>query len=76
MQRKEQREFIETLMDRMKENILHVVDEGKIPEEWDGKELRWLITDFVNDQAIINKPDKRSKDWREYNNYLLVNYLW
>jgi hypothetical protein len=71
MTRKEQRQFIEELTDRMKVDILHRVH--KIPENWDGVELRWWIAEIYG-QGVISSAGLRGRK-KDYNNDVLVNNL-
>lgn len=65
------RQFIEDLMTGMKNSILANVD--KMPEEWDGHELRQYIADYVNDQAVIVKM--HSTRLRSYRNVVYTKNL-
>ena len=70
-----QKEFINEMIEGMKKNLNRMVDDGKIPEDWDGYELRLLLlneAEKYNSGSHINKREKRYKDFK---NHILVNYL-
>jgi len=75
MTNQEQKQFIEELLDNTKKSLLKVVDDERIPNEWDGIELRWLVQSYVNDQ-IVTKSMGSLKRKREFNNHLNVNYIY
>lgn len=64
--------FIKALILDGETAILSKVD--RMPEEWDGIELRKYITDTFAD-CIVGKRDKRLKRNRDYENTVLVNNL-
>lgn len=69
MKKEEKRRFIEDLLDSVKKSILAKVD--KMPDEWDGKELRWYIVDYVNLEVEWER-DKRSSRYKEYQNTCII----
>ncbi len=71
MNKKEKIEFIESIMDTVKENLLKNID--KYPENWDGKQLRQYISDYVDENVAW--VTMTSKEKREYNNDILINSL-
>ena len=71
MDKKEKEIFIKELADSVIK--MTIQDIAKMPDEWNGKELRWLLAErFEN--ATMSKKDNR-KDYREFYNYCLVNNL-
>lgn len=52
------------------------IDAGKIPEEWDGHELRRLIADLADERwasiSLCSHPGKRR---REYENTRMINNI-
>lgn len=54
--------MIETLTERTKEVLIEKVD--KMPEEWDGYEIRRLFADYVKEEiAYIKMPEERKKEY-------------
>ncbi len=61
--KEEKIKFIEDILDIMRESLLKKVD--KMPEEWDGYELRRLIADYAEEKIAyfeMNKPRLRAYD--------------
>ena len=73
MDRYEKRLFIDDLCDSIK---LTVVDSiSKMPEEWDGFELRELIAEKATQSAgWLNKPENRKRR-KDYRNTVIVRNL-
>ena len=65
MTRSQQVEFVESICDSIKKKFYMEIA-GKIPEEWDGIELRQWIADFTSEQVCFVKMDRKRK--RSYNN--------
>jgi hypothetical protein len=63
--------FVSDLCERISEKIIEQIGEGRIPDDWDGIELRWLIAEHANQNARFG--DKRRK--AEYDNTVIVNNL-
>jgi len=73
MTKQEQINFIQELCNNGVASLVGLVEEGKIPENWDGIELRWLIAEkFSNCATKKNNSNKRERD---YNNVVIVNNL-
>ena len=73
MEKEEQKTFVTSLMSAMTKEIMDLIDNGKIPEEWDGIELRWLIRDKA--VCAIGKRISTLTRRRNYNNRVLVDNL-
>jgi hypothetical protein len=73
MEKEEQKTFVTSLMSAMTKEIMDLIDNGKIPEEWDGIELRWLIRDKA--AGIVGKRIGTLTRRRDYNNRVLVDNL-
>lgn len=61
--KEEKIKFIEDILDTMRESLLKKVD--KMPEEWDGYEIRRLIADYAEEKIAyfeMNKPRLRAYD--------------
>lgn len=68
--KEEKRIFIHELIETVKKTVLENVD--KMPEEWDGFELREYIAYKFKEAAFYKMPTKRTK---AYKNAILVNNL-
>jgi hypothetical protein len=73
MKPEEQAEFVNELCKTIAHKIIAEIDKGKIPEYWDGIELRQLIADEANYMTRYLNDNK--KRLREYRNTVLVNDL-
>lgn len=77
MNRAEQEIFVKELSDNVAEKILAGIRSGKVPEEWDGHELRVLLAEMHNDSALmsilrVNPRGQRARAFRVWN---LSHYL-
>jgi hypothetical protein len=64
-------QFVKELTGSIQQTVFDAILEGKIPENWDGIELRWYLAElFERSASFGSKPRKR-----EYNNTVLVNDL-
>ena len=71
MTKEEKTAFVETLCNDLKGFILSKVD--KMPEEWDGVEIRQLMEDAVAQQYNWTKMSSKRK--RDYNNEVVVRNI-
>ena len=69
MNAKEKKIFVSKLLDSVNEKLNSAIDSGKIPEEWDGFELRQLISDNL---ATFKMSRFRKA---AYDNAVLINNL-
>ena len=77
MTRAEQKNFVRGLSKSVAENIVSQICEGKIPEDWDGHELRCLLA-YRHEQSAamtVTAKNKRGKRWEEFQNTITVNNL-
>jgi len=73
MDSNEKRRFIKDLCDNIKSTVVDSI--SKMPEEWDGIELRQLIADKARESTyILDRPENRKRR-REYRNEVLVRNL-
>jgi hypothetical protein len=70
MEREEQVEFVNNLIDNIKDDILLVIH--KAPAEWDGLELRELIADWFCESTSRRALGR--KRLKEYKNYATITY--
>ena len=73
LEQADKRQFVIDLCDSIRDGILADIDAEKVPEEWDGHELRQLIADRFADRALFRKMT----GWklREYKNAVLCQNL-
>jgi len=70
---KKQEEFIVEIMKNVEKRVLS----QKLPENWDGLQLRWHLADEFHKAIIIQKGDESiRKEIKEYNEYKTTNQLW
>jgi len=74
MNAKEQKAFVRDLGKNVLAELYADVDEGRIPKEWDGIELRQLMADRF-DACVFKKGYLEGKRKRDYKNTVLVNNL-
>jgi hypothetical protein len=67
----DKRQFVRELVAAVKDSILKDISAGKVPVEWDGLELRWLLADRFREQALPLASHRK----RQYNNERVVNNL-
>lgn len=72
MTREEQIQFIRSLFRGIGDAIVKDIELGKVPENWDGVELRWLADYWVSHSAAMYKDKARKA---KFNNTVLVNEL-
>ncbi len=70
---KEQKKFVAELIDNVKVEIEAKL--GKIPDDWDGIELRWLIRDSFSAVVFGGYTDRRSKRYKDYSNTVIIENL-
>ena len=64
--------LVNDLVDSVKAKIIDAIKNGKIPDDWDGHELRRLIADRFGEVAYIKMDRRRLKD---YKNVVLTQNL-
>ncbi len=76
MNKTEKIEFVKELSKNIQNKLIESIEAGKIPEEWDGIELRWLIADNVSIQHYYTKENSiYRKRRKEYDNTVMINNL-
>lgn len=75
MTKQEQINLVNGLMDSIHRTICNNIDSGKVPENWDGIELRVYIDDKFNWEGDYIKRRSYRKRRISYNNTILVNNL-
>ena len=69
MNLEERKEFISSLIGAVEEKLLE--DAERMPDDWDGIELRRLIKDRFDNQVVRMSPSR----WQAYQSSLLVRGL-
>ncbi len=72
MTKQEKIHFVTDLTNSLQTRLVQNIKAGKIPEDWDGIELRELIAELVQRQRVANFKGRRKRDYR---NTMLVNNL-
>jgi hypothetical protein len=77
MSKFEQTKFVTDLSGVISRQIIQSINDGKIPEDWDGYELRCLLADKHEQSAKMTtvRRNPRSRAARDYKNTVLVNNL-
>lgn len=77
MTRTQQVKFVRDLSKSIADSIIKQINTGKIPENWDGHELRVLLEEHHSQSAGMSaiRRDGRSKLAMSYRNTVLVNNL-
>jgi len=70
MNKREQRRFINELVGNVKREILDKLP--NLPKEWDGIELRWLISEEFQEIVFAGWHDKRDKRYQSYINERMI----
>lgn len=72
MEKKDQIRIVKEMTEGLEKSLLASISDGKIPEEWDGIELRQLFVDTAHYWNYSKMTGKRLKDYR---NTVLVKNL-
>jgi hypothetical protein len=73
MTRTGQLDFVDSMIDTVKEQITFSF--MKLPEEWDGVELRWYIAEKFNEIVWDDYKKKNTKRYKDYHNEMIVKNL-
>ena len=72
MDRKNKVLFVKNLTASICNEVVSKIEQGKIPEEWDGMELREILKEkFSREAGYLTSRIRK----REYNNTVIVNNL-
>lgn len=72
MNQEDKIEFVTDLTNAVRDKIITQIQDGRLPEEWDGIELRWLLRGKFEAQ-VSSSVDRKRK--REFNNFVLANNI-
>lgn len=75
MNRDQQQDFVHQLSSGIARDICEQIKAGKIPEGWDGHELRALLADRHEQSARMSLVKRRRARARDYRNTVLINNL-
>lgn len=77
MTRKEQARFVRELTRNITKQVVTTIQQGRVPEEWDGHELRVLLADRFNESASMSllRKDGRARRSRAYRNAVMIGNL-
>lgn len=77
MSRAEQKRFVREMSKTIAEDICSFIDEGKIPENWDGHEFRVLLASRHSESADMSsiRRHPQRKRARDFRNHCMVQYL-
>lgn len=66
-------QFITNLMDSVRDELCRKVNDGRIPAEWDGHELRELMAEkFAAEATCAEMKDRRSVRYKAYRNAVVT----
>lgn len=76
MNKKQKAEFVRRITSDVRDELLRKIKSGDIPDDWDGHELRQLLSDkFAAEVFDRVMGDKRGKRRKEYERICAVNNL-
>lgn len=75
MSGEEKIEFVDSLLERVRERFVEYITNGQIPAEWDGIELREALKDHFLESVAFSPFKKQRRRYREYRNTRIVNNL-
>ena len=71
MTKQEQIAFVLELSRSIAELIVEKIEEGKVPDNWDGVEFRWLLSLYHKTESWMGSRGRK----RKFNNTVIVNNL-
>jgi hypothetical protein len=76
MTREEQKQFIIELTQSINTSICTAIDTQKIPETWDGHELRELLYEKFDDaRSRLMQENKRGKRYQSFRNTIITQNI-
>jgi hypothetical protein len=66
---------VRELSERIVGEIEKEIEQGKIPDNWDGIELRWLLSLKFHEAQAMTYSYYKSARKRDFNNTVIVNNL-
>ena len=71
MTKKDKIKFVKSLTASVALEIISKIESGKIPENWGGVELRWLLAERFENETIPGYVSRKAK----YNNDVICNNI-
>lgn len=76
MTRDEQKDCIRKNCALIADSIIELIDAGKVPEEWDGFEMNWLIEEWARGGSMPkNRASGNLRRFQRFTNEVLVRNL-
>lgn len=75
MTKTEKVNFVRDISNRVRDDIIQKIKDGKVLNEWDGHELRTLLRDRHEESASMSKQAMKGKRGKVYRNHVLVANL-
>lgn len=75
MSTQEQTVFVTSLCNIIRDQVIDQIVSGKIPEEWDGHELRRLLSQNFQESANMSRNVMIGKRLKDYKNSFIINNL-
>jgi ribosomal protein S17E len=78
MTRQEQKNFVSLICKTISDEIVKNIDQNRMPESFDGHELRVLIADRFEENAKLSsiRREPRSKRARNCKNWYITEYMY
>jgi uncharacterized protein YwgA len=75
MNKRDQISFVRKHSKRLSEEVVNLIQDGKIPAEWDGNEFRIMLADRHIEATSISKIKKEPNSHRAkfFRNYVITN---
>ncbi len=73
MNKIEKKDFVRSICSSIAEEVCDHIELDKVPEAWDGFELREILSDKFKRESVM--PDHRIRRYKDYLNDVIVNNL-
>jgi hypothetical protein len=76
MKQRDQKRIVRDLTKSISRSVCGAIDKRKIPEDWDGIELRQLLRDIFERESCMSDRDPWFRTrFKDYKNYVTTNNL-
>ena len=75
MNKQEKIEFVTALSDHIKNDVIAQIESGKVLTEWDGHELRCLLSNRHRESESMTKQAMKGKRRKIFNNHYQIANL-
>lgn len=65
MKKADQKRITSEICDRVRDKICAQIEAGEMPENFDGFEIRWLLSDVFNREARVGDRSRRFRYLRQ-----------